>query len=448
MGTSIERELTPGEVARMPALKQAMINAGRNGCATAFTFLAAFDGTNNHRANLELAGDQYPTNIAHLEKQAKDSKAETLKSAYVPGVGTGGDQGGLIHAGVLPTPAVDAAAEKAYVQFRDAAIAYLANNPSATPADIGVAVVGFSRGGPSALRFAQLLNDRGLVAPDGTVMIPPGQVPVTAMALIDPVDRFVKGPMHMPPNVQGQVLVVQAEHEHRSDFRAMDFGHDPRVKTVQHPGNHVGLGGGYDPHGTSANVLEGITGYFQQRGIAIADVDPALKHNPAERQWLRSEVYQTARNGERLSTEHGEPRTVWRSDPPEQGRRITQPSLPPEHRQWLQQARAELAPRLSAHGLNGEACLQVAAACVCSAARHARWGAPRQFLVSPDGQRVGIQHENLRLSELEVSTALQTSTGQHLQAAREAQAAHDQAAADRAPPVREPMRVRATELVR
>ncbi|MCU0763784.1 MAG: DUF2235 domain-containing protein, partial [Hydrogenophaga sp.] len=154
----------------MPALKQAMIDAGRNGCATAFTFLAAFDGTNNHRANLELAGDQYPTNIAHLEKQAKDSKAETLKSAYVPGVGTGGDQGGLIHAGVLPTPAVDAAAEKAYVQFRDAAIAYLANNPSATPADIGVAVVGFSRGGPSALRFAQLLNDRGLVAPDGTVM--------------------------------------------------------------------------------------------------------------------------------------------------------------------------------------------------------------------------------------------------------------------------------------
>jgi hypothetical protein len=43
---------------------------------------------------------------------------------------------------------------------------------------------------------------------------------------------------------------------------------------------------------------------------------------------------------------------------------------------------------------------------------------------------------------------LQTSTGQHLQAAREAQTAHDQTAADRAPPVREPMRVRANELVR
>lgn len=448
MGTSIERELTPAEVARMPELRQEMIRAGQNGCATAFTYLAALDGTNNDRDNLKLAGDHYPTNIAHLDAQTKAAESDCLKSGYLPGVGTGGNQGGLIHAGVLPTPAVDAAAEKAYVQFRDAAIAYLANNPTATPADIGVAITGFSRGGPSALRFAQLVNDRGLVAPDGTVVIPPGQVPVTAMALIDPVDRFVKGPMHIPPNVQGQVLVVQAEHEHRSDFRAMDFGHDPRVKTVRHPGNHVGLGGGYDPHGTSASVLEGVTGYFQQRGIAIADVDPALRHNPAERQWLRTEAYQTARNGDRVSTEHGEPRTVWRTDPPEQGRRLTQPNIPPEHRHWLQQAQAELTPKLSAHGLTGDACLQVAAACVCSAARNARWGAPQRFLVSPDGQRVGIQHENLRLSELDVPTALQASTGEHLKAAQEAQAAHDPSLVERTQRIRDPALSQEPERVR
>src|SRR5690606_21323275 len=130
----------------------------------------------------------------------------------------------------------------------------------ATVADLGAAVTGFSRGGASAIRFAQLLSERGLLAPDGQVLAPPGAIPVTAMALIDPVARFVDAPMHIPPNVQGQVLSVIAEHEHRTDFRPLYHADDPRVTHVEHPGNHVGLGGGYDRQGTAANVLEGVTG--------------------------------------------------------------------------------------------------------------------------------------------------------------------------------------------
>lgn len=105
----------------------------------------------------------------------------------------------------------------------------------------------------------------------------------------------------------------------------------------------------------------------------------------------------------------------------------------------VEAGQAALEPKLSAHGLNRDACLQVAAACVCSAARNARWGNPQRFLVSPDGQRVGIQHENLRLSEVDVPTALQASTGEHLKSAQEAQAAHDQSVAERTQRVREPV---------
>ncbi len=109
------------------------------------------------------------------------------------------------------------------------------------------------------------------------------------MVLMDPVDTFVKGPMHIPRNVRGQVLVVKAEHETRTELRPICFDHDPRVTTVWHPGNHVGIGGGYDRNGAVANVLEGITGYFQSRGIPIVDVAPERAGVSTE--WPVSESY-------------------------------------------------------------------------------------------------------------------------------------------------------------
>ena len=122
MGTSVDRELTPEEVSRLPAAKEAMMATRSQGRATRFTFLAEFDGTNNHKDRLALSADHYQTNIGNLHDQALASKSPGLVPSYYPGVGTGGDQGGLANAAFLPSSAVNAAAEKAYMEFSDAAI--------------------------------------------------------------------------------------------------------------------------------------------------------------------------------------------------------------------------------------------------------------------------------------------------------------------------------------
>lgn len=415
MGTSVERELTGDELARLPLARSEMAAVGAQGCATKFTFLAAFDGTNNDRARLALAGDPEPTNIGKLAWQADQGGTpdSAVKSRYYPGVGTGGDQGGLVNAGVAPSQAIEAAAQQAYKDFRRAALEHL-DRDGATPADIGAAAVGFSRGCPAAIRFAQLVNEKGLTGPDGKEIIAPGQVPVTGLALIDPVDRFVKQPMDIPPNVRGPVLSVVAEHEHRSDFRAMSYETDPRVREVRHPGNHVGVGGGYDKHGTAASVLEGTTAFFQQRGIRIADVAPEHRHRPELPQQVYTEAYQTAVNGQVLTDEQGKNRLSWRVDDAEKGRQRSQPLLSDAHKATLKQAYGELAPGLKARGLSPEQCLQVSAACTACAARNADWGSPNRFMLSKDGDRVAVQHTNGRFDEVRVDQALERSTVAHL----------------------------------
>lgn len=420
MGKSVARELNAEELARMPQARHEMAALGGQGCATKYTFLAAFDGTNNDRGNPELAGDPEPTNIGKLAWQAEKggTKDAVLESGYYPGVGTGGSQGGLVNAGVAPSSAIEAAAQTAYKEFNDSAVAYLKTNPGATPADIGAAAVGFSRGCPAAIRFAQLVNEKGLTGPDGKEIIAPGQVPVTGLALIDPVDRFVKQPMDIPPNVRGPVLSVVAEHEHRSDFRAMSYETDPRVREVRHPGNHVGVGGGYDKHGTAASVLEGTTAFFQQRGIRIADVAPEHRHRPELPQQVYTEAYQTAVNGQVLTDEQGKNRLSWRVDDAEKGRQRSQPLLSDAHKATLKQAYGELAPGLKARGLSPEQCLQVSAACTACAARNADWGSPNRFMLSKDGDRVAVQHTNGRFDEVRVDQALERSTVAHLNEAK------------------------------
>lgn len=408
MGTSVVRELTAEERARMPEARQEMERAGAAACATKFTFLAAFDGTNNDENNLKLSGTKLSTNVSQLRTQARVANSDSLKSGYYPGVGTGGDQGGLVNAAVLPTPAIQAAAEKAYGEFRLAALDHLRQNPDATPADIGAATTGFSRGGASAIRFAQLVHERGLTDSDGEVIAPPGSVPITGMALIDPVARFVDAPMHIPPNVRGPVLSVIADHETRTDFRPLYHVDDPRVSLVHHPGNHVGNGGGYDPHGTAASVLEGVTGYFQQRGIAIADVPPERRHDPNALQLLYTEVWQTARNGDVLENEDGSKNAVWRYDPPAAGRIGVKPQVPPSHEAWLEKARQELGPRLQAAGFSPEMCERIITGCVCQAAGHNPVGteAPR-FLLGKDQQRLGVLHPPGVLQEMRLYDVLQ-----------------------------------------
>ncbi|MBA4264580.1 MAG: hypothetical protein C0453_05820 [Comamonadaceae bacterium] len=99
---------------------------------------------------------------------------------------------------------------------------------------------------------------------------------------------------------------------------------------------------------------------------------------------------------------------------PERG---AMPLLSEQHMNWLRQAYVELAPGLKAQGLDPDRSLQVAASCLYTAARHeARWGAPRQFLLSTDGSTVGVQHENLRLETFPLEQALNTPALESLRA--------------------------------
>lgn len=437
MGTSLVRPLTEEEMARLPVARSAMEEAGKGGTTSRFNFFAAFDGTNNDQDNLKLSGDPYATNIGNLDQQANRSVSDSFKRNYYPGVGTGGDQGNVVNAGPNPTPAIDAAAEKAYRDFVKASQEYINTHPGATPADLGASAVGFSRGCASAVRFAQLVNDRGLVAPDGTVVAPKGSVPITAMALIDPVATGVKGETGLPANVKGQVLVVQAEHENRSWFRPLDYSDDPRVTTVKHPGNHVGVGGGQDLDGTAANVHEGVTAYFQRRGVPLADVPPEQRHNPHARAMIRTEAFQTARNGDVLTDEDGNKRLRWPVDDDSQPRVTVKPRISEQTKAQLRQSYTELAPGLKSRGLDSGQCLQVSAACVAKAAEHPDWGDPKRYLLSKSGEQVAVQHQNGRFDEVRVDEALQSSANTHLdrvQSLQQAQA-NPAAQAERAAPV-------------
>ncbi|MDQ7743815.1 hypothetical protein [Hydrogenophaga pseudoflava] len=437
MGTSNVRQLNDEEMARLPLARAAMEEAGKYGTSSRFNFFAAFDGTNNDQGNLELSGDPYPTNIGNLDKQANRSVSGTFRRNYYPGVGTGGDQGNAINAGPNPTPAIDAAAEKAYRDFSDAAQTYLRDHPGATPADLGASVTGFSRGCAAAVRFSQLVNDRGLVAPDGTVVAPPGSIPITGMALMDPVATGVKGELGLPPNVRGQVLVVQAEHESRSWFRPLDYSDDPRVTTVKHPGNHVGVGGGYDRQGTAANVHEGVTAYFQRRGVPLADVPAEQRHNPGQRAMIRTENYQTARNGDVLEYEDGRKQLRWPLDDDTRPRITVKPRISEQTKAHLRHSYTELAPGLKARGLDSGQCLQVSAACLAKAAEHPDWGDPKRYLLSRNGEQVAVQHQNGRFDEVRVDEALRSSANVHLDRAQALQQSPGTPAAqpERAAPV-------------
>jgi hypothetical protein len=301
MGTTIERHLSREEVQQVQIQRDAMGQL-HGAPAGKFVFFAAFDGTNNDKDNLKLSGNPYPTNVANLHSQAEDAKRSNsnLQTGYYRGVGTGGEMGSLLQAGPFPSEPVRVAANQAYRDFVQKADDYLRDNPSATYKDISHSSVGFSRGTASQVLLAQMLNDKGLVTEDGKVLAPPGGIEVKGMVMFDPVHSYIKGDMRLPPNVKGDVLVVRADDELRTEFKAADYSRDPRVRTVNLHGNHCGIGGGYHQRGTAAAALEGSTKYLQNTGVTVADVPASQRFDTNEPVPLHSEAYQTARNGDKL----------------------------------------------------------------------------------------------------------------------------------------------------
>lgn len=319
MGTTVERNLSREEIQQVQVQRDAMGQL-RGAQAGKFVFFAAFDGTNNDKDNLKLSGNPHPTNVAHLHQQVEVSKLvnPNLQTGYYRGVGTGGDMGGLLQAGPFPTEPVQAAVLQAYRDFAEKADNFLRDNPTATHKDISLSSVGFSRGTASQVLLAQMLDKKGLLTEGGRELAPPGGIEVKGMVMLDPVHSYIKGDMRLPPNVKGDVLVVRADDEFRTEFKAADYSRDPRVKTISLHGNHCGIGGGSHQRGTAAAALEGSTKYLQNSGVTVADVPTSLRFNANEPVPLYSEAYQTARNGDKRYSEsfdgdpaHSKPLLQW-----------------------------------------------------------------------------------------------------------------------------------------
>jgi len=283
-------DLNDGEIALVAALCGELENPGPATVKSGqFVFFAAFDGTNNNRIDLPLSGTFQQTCVAQLFEQVDAQRRDDgqLKTGYFAGVGTGDERGGFDARTSNPTVYIVATAEAAYKVFAREASAWMDQTKPDLFVPVTVAVTGFSRGAGTAVEFARLVNDRGLVH-DGRMLIPPGIVRVAAALLLDPVYTGIERDLTLPPNMTGHVVVVRAKHEYRYLFRAAEYSGDSRVKTVEVHGNHGNIGGMYD-NGIGALVLQGATGFFRACGVPIADVPQERRFDPGQPARIYSE---------------------------------------------------------------------------------------------------------------------------------------------------------------
>jgi len=248
-------QLTTAQIQAAQAQAQSIANSATTAVSNkTFVFVAAFDGTNNDRTNLTLAGDAQSTSVGVLEQLVFRGNPSNgnVQTGYYAGPGTPAAQslvtGSTVGAGigqVLPRQHMLATANKAYEDFQREARDWLVADPSRSPADITTSVVGFSRGAPTGVIFSQLIAQRGLTAADGTVLVQPGATRVAGMLLIDPVSTGYLGNLAIPDGAKN-ITVMRAADEKRFNFEADDYSSDPRARTILYTGNHGDGGGFYD----------------------------------------------------------------------------------------------------------------------------------------------------------------------------------------------------------
>lgn len=252
-----------------------------------FVFFAAFDGTNNTKENPSYSGDPQSTSVGQIFTQYEQLHGEGASGRYYPGPGTPGT---LMHSSFNPamvTEQINATANKAYEDFREQALNWLAADPNRTPADITAIATGFSRGGPTAVVFTQLLAERGLTGADGAVLIPPldartglGGVPVAGLMGVDNVSTGYLGDLRIPQNVNANnIVMIVAENEFRRLFPSDDYSADPRAQTYGVVGNHGDAGGSYD-NGLGALSLQAQTEVLRNFGLTLADVPADRQYDP------------------------------------------------------------------------------------------------------------------------------------------------------------------------
>ena len=254
-----------------------------------FVFLANFDGTRNDKTDVARSGNPLSTNVGAISDQAErteeDNPEGNFKTGYYKGHGT---EGSLVASDWYPGKVTQEAintAKRAYNEFSEHATAWLkaryGEDARNHVDEIAVAITAFSRGSATAAVFTHLLYRDGLIDPEdrSKVLIPPGEVGVSAGVIFDPVTTGVDANVAFAPNVKN-VVVVQAQHEYRYLFKGVDHSGHPGVRVVEATGNHCNIGGGYD-NGLGALNLEAATRFLQRSGVPVADVDPSRRPDPS-----------------------------------------------------------------------------------------------------------------------------------------------------------------------
>jgi hypothetical protein len=260
--TSHTTPVTPEELHRAQATAERMGNSSTPAInSKQFVFFAAFDGTMNIASDPSFSGDTQTTSVGQLWDQYKTGRIgnPNAQGNYYAGVGTPSTNGATVDP-FRVTEQINTTAEQAYKDFERQATKWLAEDPTRSPADLTTSITAFSRGCPSGVVFAQMLNERGITI-DGVRH----NVPVAGMLLTDPVSTGFLDSLKIPQNVNpNNITVIRAQNEWRTAFAADDYSKDKRVHTFKVPGNHGDAGDLYD-NGLGALYLQGSTQFLTKK---------------------------------------------------------------------------------------------------------------------------------------------------------------------------------------
>ena len=224
--------------------------------------LIALDGALGNRAELQMSGMPFQSNVANLYEQAVSVQSRTsgFSVDYFPAIGT-------------PNAHVNAEqlARDALARIDAGARRYGDKKGLAHTETLSVTIIALSRSCTSAMTLARLLNCRGSTEPGHAATKLPG-IPVRGLVLIDPLTTVMERNERLPDNVEGPVLMLHAYPNCGMPYAAHAFESDPRVITINIPIRHPDAAGGLSLNGPAAVVLEGTTGFLQGSGIPIDDV--------------------------------------------------------------------------------------------------------------------------------------------------------------------------------
>lgn len=232
-------------------------------------WVACFDGTWNDR-------EQFPegkTNVAGIFEQIvarEKTGPQTVSAGYQPGVGTQRDEIVKTLDGALGY-SYGPRMEEMYLDFIVQSRRWLTEDPNA---EISLASVGFSRGGPTAAMFTRMVHERGIQDPVGMKierdaqgnilrltptrpdLVPPGQTR-QALGLFDPVATGVMDHVDVRPApsvVTGFQIIATQEHRDLFQLKQIvdpGLSQDGRFFSVMVPAAHSDAGGGYLLNGVS-----------------------------------------------------------------------------------------------------------------------------------------------------------------------------------------------------